>query len=466
LQPLEGRDFMKHRGRLPEILRRAETGPIIEEKEFEAQLIRSTVKRLVKDYGIDFDGNSIVPCDDDMADRLFEAGMEFAVEVGMFCQDTSRRITWSREEYEQGIHYCLSEAVIGEGYDAVTLKARVPEDDTPVVVSGGAVGVTVPDELFIPMMLSYAQEPVIDLLEPASILSVHGMPIKAGSPWEILGGWKEADLAKQVVRMVGRPGMGIACVTISSTAAGQISPSYGAFSPSDWHHCSVISEFKTNYELLSKVAHTTRIGGNIEAYLNVIYGGFFGGPEGMAIGLAAGPIILNQNYMGTTLSVSSAHPILHCGTTTAQIWAQSIAFQALSRNTNLILASMNKPASGPGTKSILYENSALTIANVASGLSVVESSMSASGVNHKHASGLDSKICGEVARAALGMQRGQANEIVSKLASLYEPVLEEKPIGKPFDQVYDVEKISPTAEWQGIYDEVKNELVGMGLGLK
>jgi methylamine--corrinoid protein Co-methyltransferase len=391
--------------------------------------------------------------------------MEFAVEVGMFCQDTSRRITWSREKYDEGIHFCPSEAVIGEGRDAVTLKARIPEDNTPVVVSGGAVGVSVPDELFIPMMLSYAQEPVIDLLEPASILSVHGMPIKAGSPWEILGGWKEADLAKQVVRMAGRPGMGIACVTISSTAAGQISPSLGAFSPSDWHHCSVISEFKTNYELLSKVAHTTRIGGNIEAYLNVIYGGFFGGPEGMAIGLTAGPIVLNQNYMGTTLSVSSAHPNLHCGSTAPQIWAQSLAFQALSRNTNLILASMNKPASGPGTKSILYENAALTIANVVSGLSVVESSMSASGVNPKHASGLDSKICGEVAHAVAGMSREKANDIANQLVGLYEPDLAGKPIGKPFDEVYDVECTTPTPEWQGLYDEVKRELTQLGIPL-
>jgi methylamine--corrinoid protein Co-methyltransferase len=167
--------------------------------------------------------------------------------------------------------------------------------------------------------------------------------------------------------------------------------------------------------------------------------------------------------MGTTMSVSSAHPFLHCGTTSGQIWAQSLAFQALAKNTDLLIASMNKPASGPGTKSILYENSALTIANVVSGLSVVESSMSASGVNVKHASGLDSKICGEVAHAAAGMDREQANEIVKKLAGLYEPVLKEKPIGKPFDEVYDVERIRPTAEWQGMYDEVKNELVHMGL---
>ena len=457
---------MKHRGRLSEVLRRAETGPIIDEKDFEGRLITSTVKRLIKKYDIQYDPETLVPSDDELADRLYQAGLEFAVDVGMFCQDTNRRVTWSHQEYEDGLRSCPSEAVMGEGNDTVTVRARVPEDITPVVVSGGAVGVLVPDELFLPLMLSYAQEPVIDLLEPASIQSADGMPIKAHSPWEILGGWKEAELVKQVVNQAGRPGMCTACVTISATAIGQISPaSYGAFRPSDWHHCSVVSEFKTNYDLLSKVAHTTRIGGNMESYLNVIYGGFFGGPEGMAIGLTAGPIILNQNYMGTTLSVSSAHPFLHCGSTSAQIWAQSLAFQALAKNTDLLIASMNKPASGPGTKSILYENSALTIANVVSGLSVVESSMSAGGVNEKHASGLDSKICGEVAQAAAGMDREQANEIVKKLAGLYEPILKEKPIGKPFDEVYDVERIRPTPEWQGMYDEVKNELVQMDLAL-
>ena len=429
-------------------------------------MITSTVKRLIKNYDIQYDSETLVPSDDELADRLYQAGLEFAVDVGMFCQDTTRRVTWSHQEYEDGLRSCPSEAVMGEGNDTVTVRARVPEDITPVVVSGGAVGVLVPHELFLPLMLSYAQEPVIDLLEPASIQSVDGMPIKAHSPWEILGGWKEAELVKQVINQAGRPGMCTACVTISATAIGQISPaSYGAFRPSDWHHCSVVSEFKTNYDLLSKVAHTTRIGGHMESYLNVIYGGFFGGPEGMAIGLTAGPIILNQNYMGTTVSVSSAHPFLHCGSTSAQIWAQSLAFQALARNTDLLIASMNKPASGPGTKSILYENSALTIANVVSGLSVVESSMSAGGVNEKHASGLDSKICGEVAQAAAGMDREQANEIVKKLAGLYEPILKENPIGKPFDEVYDVERIRPTPEWQGMYDEVKNELVQMDLAL-
>ena len=126
---------------------------------------------------------------------------------------------------------------------------------------------------------------------------------------------------------------------------------------------------------------------------------------------------------------------------------------------------MIKKAAGPGTKSLLYENAALAIANVSSGISVVESCMSASGTNPRHASGLDSKICGEVAHAATGMSRGQADEIVKQLIEKYEQGLDQKPAGKPFEEVYDLETITPTAEWQGIYDEVKVELQQMGLPL-
>ncbi len=455
---------MKHRGRLHEVIRRAENGPMIEEKEFEKNLITSTVARLIKKYDIKFNKDTIVPADDDLADRLYQAGLEFAVEVGLFCKDTSRRILWTREEYEDALRYCPSEAIIGEDYDAVKILARRPESSTRVVVSGGAVGVPVPEDMYIPLMLSYAKEPVIDLLEPASIQSAYGMPMKAGSPLEIIAGWRDAELAMQVINLAGRPGMGLACVTISATAIGQISPaSYGGFRQSDWHHCSVMSEFKTSYDLLSKVTHTTRIGANMEAYLNIIFGGYFGGTEGVAIGLAAGPIILNQNYMGTTYSVAPSHPFLHCGSTSEMIWAQSLAFQAVSRNTNLLIASMTKPAGGPGTRSILYENAAITIANVTSGLSVVESCMSASGTHPRHASGLDSKICGEVAHAATGLSREQANKIVKQLTEKYEKGLSEKPAGKPFEEVYDLETITPTAEWQGLYDEVKLELQQMGL---
>jgi methylamine--corrinoid protein Co-methyltransferase len=458
---------MNNRGRLLEILRRAETGPIIEELEFEAKLITSTVKQLIDKYDIKFDGDTIVPSDDDLADRIFQAGMELAVEVGMFCQDTNRRITWTEAEYKEGLRSCPGYAIMGTGNDTVEIKARTPESESPPTVIGGPSGVPVPEDMFVPIMLSYAQEPLIDVIENPTIERVYGHPIKADSPWEVIAGWREAELSFETINRAGRPGMPIGCIEISPTALAQISAaSWGGIRPSDWHHVSAPSEFKTNYDLLSKVAHIVRIGAHMEAYLNIIYGGYFGGAEGVVIGLAAGMIIVNQNYMGTTISVSSAHPFLHSDATPESLWAQSLAFQAISRNSKMLTASLSKPAAGPGTKTLLYENSAFIISGVASGLTVPQASMTATGTNSCHCSGLESRFGAEVAHAVAGMSRDQANEIVKKLLAIYQDDLATKPIGKPFQEVYDLKTLQPTPEWLGIYHEVKDELVKMGLPLK
>lgn len=74
-------------------------------------------------------------------------------------------------------------------------------------------------------------------------------------------------------------------------------------------------------------------------------------------------------------------------------------------------------------------------------------------------------MCGEVMRAAVGMNREEANDYVMRLHAMYGPELEKKPIGKPFEEVYDPVTVVPTAEWQGMYDEVWQELLDMGLPL-
>ncbi len=457
---------MRNRGRLVEVLYRAETGPIIDEKDFEAKLIRSTVKRLISKYDIQFDKGTIVPADDDLADRIFQAGLEFAVEVGMFCQDTNRRITWTEAEYMEGLRSCPGEVVMGTGNDTVKIVSRTPESESAPTFVGGPFGVPVPEDMFVPIMLSYAQEPLIDVIENPTIVKVYGHPIKADSPWEVIAGWREAELSFETINRAGRPGMPIGCIEISPTALAQISAaSWGGIRPSDWHHVSAPSEFKTNYDLLSKVAHIVRIGAHMEAYLNVIYGGYFGGAEGVAIGLAAGLIVVNQNYMGTTISVSSAHPFLHSDATPESLWAQSLAFQAISRNSKMLTASLSKPASGPGTKTLLHENAAFVISGVASGLTVPQASMTAAGTNLCHCSGLESRFSAEVSHAAAGMSREQANEIVKKLLAIYEDELPSKPVGKPFQEVYDLHTLQPNPQWLGIYHEVNAELIEMGVPL-
>jgi methylamine---corrinoid protein Co-methyltransferase len=455
---------MKHRGRLLEVLRRAETGPMIDEKDFEGKLITTTVKRLIDKYSINYDRVTIVSHDDDLADRVFQAGLEFAVEIGMYCQNTNRRIMWTRKEYEDALRYSPNQATMGMGNDSITIKARRPEDTLLPTFIGGSFGVPVPEDLFVPFLLSYLREPLINVVENPTIDKVYGYPIKADSPWEVLAGWRETELARMAANQAGRSGIAIGGIEISTSALAQISAaSYDGLRPSDWHHVSAPSEFKTNYDLLSKVAHINRINANMEAYLNIIYGGYLGGPEGVAIGLVAGLIVLNQNYMGTTLSVSSAHPFIHSDALPPLLWAQSLAFQAISRNTHLLVASLCKPISGPGTKTLLYECAAFIMAGVVSGLSVPQAAMTAGGVNPRHASGLESKFSGEVAHAVAGMKRHQADDIIKQIVPKYEPMLKYRPIGLPFEEVYDVSTVTPKPFWQDMVDDVKEDLIRLGV---
>ena len=457
---------MRHRARLVDVLSRAETGPIIDEADFERRLVAPTMKRMVQEFDIGFDGSVLVPDDDDLADRVFQAGLAFATEVGLFCQDTSRRITFTRRDLEEGLRFCASEVIMGLGNDAVVARTRRPEDDGGVILVGGAYGVPFPEDLFVPVMLSFAKESVVDVIENATLETVYGYPIKAASPWEILGGWREAELSMEVIGRAGRPGMSVGCVETSPTALAEISASsWGGFRPSDWHHVSTVSEFKTNYDQLSKVAHITRIGGLMECYYNPIYGGFVGGAEGVAVSIVAASILINQINLAHTIATRPDHPFLSCNTTPELMWAMSVGVQALARNTNLLVGTLVGTAGGPGTRTVLYEQAAYAASMVASGVSQLETSHSAGGAVPRHVSGLEAKLCGEVARVVRGITRDEADGYVKRLFALYGPDLDTKPIGRPFEEVYNVDNVEPTVDWQATYDEVRAELITMGLPL-
>ena len=91
---------------------------------------------------------------------------------------------------------------------------------------------------------------------------------------------------------------------------------------------------------------------------------------------------------------------------------------------------------------------------------------SAVGVEPNHCSGLETRFNGEVAQAAAGLERGQADEIVKQAIAQYEPVLSAKPVGLPFDKVYDPVRVQPTPEWQAMYEKVKEQVSIWGLPFK
>jgi methylamine--corrinoid protein Co-methyltransferase len=242
--------------------------------------------------------------------------------------------------------------------------------------------------------------------------------------------------------------------------------SRGGYRPTDTHIVAMISEMKTNNELLNKVAHSLRQEGVILGFYNPIMGGLGGGAEGVAILILAGWMAMHMIYMPSSVESCPTHPFLANSTFPDIIRAISVVAAATSRNSHLLSEFMTSPVSGPGTESLLYECVAMATVVSACGASRVLGVRSGVGVVENHCTGLETRFNGEVAHAAAGMSREQADEIVQKAIAKYQPVMDQKPVGMPFSKAYNAESMQPTAEWMEVYERVKENVIGWGLPLK
>jgi len=458
---------MRNAVRLLDVLDRMETGPITEEEDFDMHLVPETMARLQEKYDLSLPPDGpIVPSDDALADRLFEAGLEMSETTGVFCQDTGRRMVWSRNEILDAIAIAPDQVTIGAFPDQHTQHKRWPEDTRRITIKGGPVGTPAPEHLYLAIQQSYAQEPLVDLMIDGSLETVYGREGRSHSPWELLLSWHEMELALAAVQRAGRPGLGIGCTENSVTEIGELSVTAAErLGPHHWHHVAMISEFKTNYALMTKVAHIHKSGSIIHCFYNTIYGGAVGGREGTAIAIVGGCILLQMAYMTPTHSVSPTHPFYGNTTTPDILRAMAPAEQALSRNTHLLNDVVITPVGGPGTRTLLYEVAAQSLLAVSSGASALIGPRSAAGTESGHVSGLEARLMAEVAHAARGLSRSEANEMVLRLVARYRDDLDRRPVGKRFDEVYDVVRVQPTEEWLGVYEEVKDELRELGLDL-
>lgn len=457
---------MKQHPRLLDVLQRADSGPIMVESDFERSLIGPAVKRLVEEYKISNSGADYINCDDDLADRVFQAALDLASEVGIFNQSTSRRMIWTREEIEADLKAAPSVASMGDGEQQFLITSRKPDDRKRMSVLGGVVGIPFPEDMYIPLMLSFLNQGIYDSIDGPSLETAYGQPIKAGTGWEVLGAWREAELVQEALKIAGQPGRAVSAVELAPTAMGGLAGvTWGGYRTFDRHHVPMTSELKTNHDLLAIITHINNLNGVIGAYYNPIYGGHAGGAEGVSVLATAGLILLHQLTIGHIFCTRPTHPFYGCDTTPELIWATSLALQALARNSNLMTATLAGPAGGPGTKTVIYENAAFALMALSSGASELLASHSAGGAVPRHGSGLDPRICVEITRTMPGLTREHANQLVSQIVRLYIDDLEKKPIGKPFEEVYDIENVEPTPEWQGIYDQVREELIGFGLPL-
>jgi methylamine--corrinoid protein Co-methyltransferase len=225
----------------------------------------------------------------------------------------------------------------------------------------------------------------------------------------------------------------------------------------------VISELKTNFQIMNKLTQSIRMGGIVDPYANPIYGGLGGGLEGQAVLITAAMIALSVFFMAAMAGSSPTHPFNFNDTGPEIMAASSLAFQALARNSHLMTNLTITPVGGPGTKTLLYECVAFTVMSTVSGISRILGPRSATGVIPGHFSGLEARFTGDVLKAAARLDRGQAEEIVQRALSIYQQDLDKKPYGESFEDVYDIQTIRPKKEWLNLYESVKDEVFKWGL---
>lgn len=453
-------------GGLLDILDRANQGPVVEERVFDLKHVAAGIARVIREYEISFDRRVIIQQDDEMIDRVWEAALDFLVGCGVYHTDTGRVLLFTKDEIQEAIALAPSRVTIGAGSDSRVLLHRAVEDPHPPLISGGPIGTPLSEELYVPIMQSYFQEAIIDTIVPGTLATTFGREVRSKSPLEIISSCQQVDLDFEAAARAGRPGLSIMAVEMSTSDLGHLSAIGGrGYRPTDTHIVAMIGELKISSELLNKVAHSIRQDGVLLGFYNPILGGMAGPAEGVAVLIAAGMVALQLAYLPASRCSCPTHPFNFNSTDPEIMRAASVAIQALARHSHLLTELMTSPVGGPGTDTVLYE--CLAMATVASvcGASRVLGVRSAVGVVRDHVTGLETRFNGEVARAAAGLSRAQADAIVRKAVEKYEPLLDRQPVGVSFVDAYDPATVQPQPSWLATYQTVKEQAHGWGMPL-
>ena len=451
---------------LETIVDRSENGPYMKESEYDLTLARR-IMSLINEYDIVFEPDILVPSDDDLADRAFQAALNLFCELGVYNQSTQRRIMFTKAEVKKALAEAPDEIHLGTGNDMVVERHRTIEDSEPCRMHSGPTGTPTSEEMHGLILESCAKENLVDCLGHGSVATFHGQRIISGTPLEIMASRRDAIQAREAVRRAGRPGMHLEDIAVPLTCAGKIAafdPDQG-LRPTDGLLVSQIPELKTDYDQLSRVAYLKSVGMHIVDLMTPLIGGLGGGAEGTAI------ITIASHFLGVLCYSVSYHFMGHMSlqwshnTGPMGLWVQAVAGQALARNSPVVTINDLYPRSGLGTSELFWEVAAGAMVGTVCGLH--QHGVGATGgTRTDHTSGLEARFQAEVAHAALGKTREEINSLVKVCLDKYRGSLAKPNLGKPFPELYDLESLEPTSEWQGLYENVKEELNTLGFDME
>ena len=452
-----------------DIMERATTGPMLSEQEFNRKILIPNVRKGVKDFNIKYSPENPVPSDNGLADRLFEAAIEFLSQTGVYCDSTNRTIHVDRKEILAAIASVpAAGGAFGEGRDRRHFVARGPEDKALPWCHVGTGIVATSDDIAMAQVEGYGSIPQANSISIPAFNQVRGMPVISGSPLEIHATLGSVQAGRKALWKAGRPGLPIMnLISSATTAMGTIAGTHPAFGlrPSDGWLIDVIAEMKVNFETLNRLAFILVTGGNIGSTALPILGGYAGGPEGTALVMAAYYLLGMLLFKGVYHLTCPVHFRYGCNTTRDSLWVFSIVGRATSRNTRYPAIGLGYAAAGPCTQMYFYEAAAVNLCCVTSGYAGVQTVHPARAVIDDGVTPLEALFNVEIAYAIPGMKADRANELVNRLLVKYEKEVEKAPVGKRFQDCFDLRTNKPSEEYHRLYQEVKTELEGMGIPL-
>lgn len=451
---------------LLDFMERAVTGPLLSEDKFDLHVLIPNVRKIVKEYDIQYDRENPVSSDDEMADRLFEAAIELLAQTGIYCDATNRIIQVERAEIVEAVENLPDGSYFGEGKDRWLFKPRHPEDERPPWCHVGTGIVASSEEIAMAQVEGYGSIPQARSISIPALNRVRGMQVIGGSPLEVYITISAVQAGRKGLWRAGRPGLPILnLISSATTAAGTIAGSHPAFGlrPSDGWLIDFLAEMKVNFETLNRLVFISSIGGNIGSTALPILGGYAGGPAGTALVMTAYYLSGILIFKGAYHLTGPIHFRYGCSTTRDCLWVFSVVGRAASRNLRYPDIGLGYAAAGPFTRMYFYEAAAVNLCCVSSGYSGVQTVHPARAVVDDGVTPLEALFNVEMAYAATGMKAEQANAVINRLLEKYEERIKKAPQGKRYQECYDLETGKPVEEYVRLYDEVREELSDMGI---
>jgi len=427
--------------------KRTLNGPRMTAGDFDDFLMETSME-LVEKYDLNFDLDTII-ADDERADAVFNAAVEFLAKVGVFNRSAGQVIQWTEEEIrEMAVDYKTNPRtlVVGAGKEQHTITARMAGDGkVPVIWAGG--GPLFNAQLIEASITAYTKEPAVKgFTKAGGVSKVGNVDARADAPSEVYVQMAETDAQIAALKKVGREGMFLGNINATAPSAGGMCVRPGRYDPKQcMMGVHIAPEQKIDYSRLHAAMLCEDLGVAPWASAMSMMGGLAGGPGGSAM-CATANMLAQLSYAHSPWSSVAIADMKGSSKTAMTLATLSAVLRAAERNLNL-------PTGVPccdSTVTTCFEEGII-------GGTLIAVVAAASGVAINWLTGtspLCVRIQEEAMRAVVGLSAQEAEVIVHKLLDLMKQVQEEhagQSVLFPqrlFFSIYDLKTLQPKPEFK------------------